>query len=156
MSGARTKINWVHAIGQSDLPTATKAVAYAIAAHMNGHGEGYPSEERIGKYASVSERTVRRHLQVLEPVYLTVERRRGFPNRYIAASFTPDTTMTGVSKRTPVSEGPNPGHSSDQDLGHSSDRLNGFEIERNGVSKETMTTLTLPKFVRAQLEKDAA
>jgi hypothetical protein len=155
MSGSRVKLNWIHAVGQSNLPTVTKAVAFALAAHMNGRGEAFPSASTIAAYASVSERTARRHLRDLEPVFVRVERRRGFSNRFVALPLTPDAVVTGVNRQTPVTSDTHPGHSSDHHPGHSSDLRNGFEIERNEVSRKAMTNLALPAFVKKQLERNS-
>jgi hypothetical protein len=79
------RINWCHAVGQAEeLDRTTKAVAWAIGAHMNAAGEANPSQDRIAAYSSSSVSTVKRALRKLSPGFLRVEHVDGRPSRYLA------------------------------------------------------------------------
>jgi DNA-binding transcriptional MocR family regulator len=82
------KINWCHAIGQAeDLDRTTKAVAWAIGAHMNAAGEANPSQPRLAGYASCSVSTVHRCVQRLEGLgFLDVTKNDGRRSSYQAST----------------------------------------------------------------------
>ena len=58
---------WRQAIFESDLQATTKLVLQALASHLNDMGGPmFPSQERLSKLCSLSERSVITHLQIAE------------------------------------------------------------------------------------------
>lgn len=58
---------WRQAIFESDLQATTKLVLQALASHLNDMGGPmFPSQERLAKLCSLSERSVITHLQIAE------------------------------------------------------------------------------------------
>lgn len=58
---------WKQAIWESDLSATTKIVLQALASHLNDFGDPmFPSQERLARLCSLSERSVISHLQMAE------------------------------------------------------------------------------------------
>lgn len=100
----------VQAIGwalSQDIPTASKFVLVALANYANDKGECWPSQETIARNTSMTDRTVRTHLKLLEDRgYISRQKRRredGFQNSdmitIIAFSSRKDIPVTKSSRK---------------------------------------------------------
>lgn len=59
--------SWRHAILDSDLPSTTRHVLLTLSCFMNDLGEGaYPSQERLAEKSGLTDRAVRKHLDLAE------------------------------------------------------------------------------------------
>jgi hypothetical protein len=79
------KTLWFRAVGESDLRTTVKAVAWAIGSLMNANAEAWPSRQTIADSASLrTPKTVDRLVPEIEAAGLVVVRRSGgrVANRY--------------------------------------------------------------------------
>ncbi len=59
------RLQWQTAIGESDLPTESRLVGWALSTWMNSEGFCWPQQSEIARRAGVSDRTVRRALRQL-------------------------------------------------------------------------------------------
>lgn len=79
MSNDRISWTWRHAIAQSDLAATTKHVLLTISLYMNEMGQGcYPTQEDLAKATSLSERAVRKHIELAEAAGWLIRREHGF------------------------------------------------------------------------------
>lgn len=75
------KISWTwrHAIAKSDLPAATKHVLLTISLYMNDMGKGcYPTQKDLAEDTSLSERAVRKHIDIAVQAGWITRREHGF------------------------------------------------------------------------------
>lgn len=79
--------SWRQAIWESNLSATTKIVLQALASHMNDFGDPmFPSQERLSKLCSLSERAVITHLQVAEEMGWIRPRKRELRGKKWAAN----------------------------------------------------------------------
>lgn len=83
--------SWRQAIWESDLAATTKIVLQALASHLNDFGDPmFPSQERLAKLCSLSERAVITHLQIaqdsgwIEPRKRALKGKKWAANEYVA------------------------------------------------------------------------
>jgi DNA-binding transcriptional ArsR family regulator len=93
MADPSLKTLWLHAVGQAKLGPTTKAVGWAVGAHMSPAGASDPSLPRIADYAGITKARVARHLRLLDEAGLLVVQRskggNGKRNVYYATIGTP-------------------------------------------------------------------
>jgi hypothetical protein len=78
---------WKQAIWESDLKATTKLVLQALASHLNDFGDAmFPSQARLSKLCSLSERAIIEHLQIAEREGWIAPRRRGLAGSKWAAN----------------------------------------------------------------------
>lgn len=75
----RISWTWRHAIAQSGLQATTKHVLLTISLYMNEMGKGcYPTQEDLAKATSLTERAVRKHIDIAEKEGWIIRREHGF------------------------------------------------------------------------------
>lgn len=70
-------INWAF---EQEVEPALKVILLALADWADGDGVAYPGQKSLARKTSISERTLRRHLQTLEEMGLIERRRRSLDN----------------------------------------------------------------------------
>lgn len=103
--------SWRQAIMKSKLPAMTKHVLITLESFMNSHGSGcYPSQKTIAQYASMTERSVIKHIDDAIKAGFLVKKKRGLKgygwdsNEYMAAM------PTGFEGINPIQTGVNDVH----------------------------------------------
>lgn len=96
---------WRHAIWEADLAATTKLVLQALASHLNDMGGPmFPSQERLAKLCSLSERAIITHLDVAEEKGWIVVRKRELNGKRWAANEYVARFPDGVNKVHPTSD----------------------------------------------------
>jgi hypothetical protein len=110
MSRRSIPVVWRDAIGDSDLDSTAKLVAYQLTRWMNGRGVCFPSREEIAAKASLSVRAVELAISRLEADgWLQIERSRGRRSHRYCAALPPTANEIRRSEWPTANERPSNG-----------------------------------------------